>query len=143
MAGTVLVRDIFPGLSGSYPTALTNIAGRLYFSANNGVVGDELWSSNGTFNGTVLESDIQPGAGSSAPNTIVSLLGRIVLTAVGTGIGREFFSEAPPSLVGNSIDETQSMKAEGESNHDAALASLSIDEYWKSRRLTMTRGCLV
>ncbi len=47
-AGTSLVRDIFSGSSNSYPDALVNVGGTLYFSANNGFVGDELWKSDGT-----------------------------------------------------------------------------------------------
>jgi ELWxxDGT repeat protein len=42
-AGTVLVKDILPGLETSYPSSLTNINGVLYFGANNGVHGREVW----------------------------------------------------------------------------------------------------
>jgi ELWxxDGT repeat protein len=43
-AGTVLVKDIWPGSGSSffYPS-LTNVNGVLYFGANNGVHGQELW----------------------------------------------------------------------------------------------------
>ncbi len=85
-----------PGFGSSYPTALTNINGRLYFAANDGVVGDELWSSNGTFAGTVLEADINPGPAGSSPDSIVSQFGRLLLVATGSTIGRELFAEAPP-----------------------------------------------
>jgi ELWxxDGT repeat protein len=64
-AGTVLVRDIRPGNTGSYPDSLTNFKGTLFFSADDGVHGRELWRSNGTGAGTMLVKDINPGSGSS------------------------------------------------------------------------------
>jgi ELWxxDGT repeat protein len=42
-AGTVLVKDIFPGVSGSNPTDLTLSGGHLFFAANDGAHGVELW----------------------------------------------------------------------------------------------------
>jgi ELWxxDGT repeat protein len=61
--GTVLVKDIRPGLFGSYPYSLTNVGGRLFFIADNGTNGRELWISDGTSTGTVLVKDINQGAG--------------------------------------------------------------------------------
>jgi ELWxxDGT repeat protein len=61
--GTVLVKDIRPGLFGSYPYSLTNVGGRLFFIANDGTNGRELWISDGTSTGTVLVKDINQGAG--------------------------------------------------------------------------------
>src|SRR5262245_36433369 len=65
-AGTVLVKDIRPGSSsygyayGSDPKNLTAAGGRLFFAANDGVNGTELWKSDGTAAGTVLVKDIRP-----------------------------------------------------------------------------------
>src|SRR5262249_38731811 len=69
-AGTMLVKNIRPGgtaaaTSSSYPINLTNIGGTLFFTANDGVNGNELWKSDGTANGTMLVKDINPGSGSS------------------------------------------------------------------------------
>ncbi len=67
VAGTTLVKDIFPGSStdptfpgpnSSEPTDITAFNGRIYFSANNGVNGRELWRSDGTAAGTVLVKDL-------------------------------------------------------------------------------------
>jgi ELWxxDGT repeat protein len=61
-AGTKLVADIYPGPEGSFPTDLTDVNGTLYFSADDGVHGTELWISNGTQIGTKLFADIDPGS---------------------------------------------------------------------------------
>jgi len=63
--GTVLVKDINPGIADSSPYGLTNINGKLYFGANDGVNGEEIWKSDGTPAGTVLVKDIRAGAADS------------------------------------------------------------------------------
>src|SRR5262249_45448931 len=68
-AGTALVRDIRPGPAGSYENGawprMTVVGGTLFFVADDGIHGDELWKSDGTEAGTVLVKDIQPGSGGS------------------------------------------------------------------------------
>ena len=66
-AGTVLVKDIYPGATGSYPASLTNVNGTLYFTATDPLNGLELWKSDGTTAGTVLVKDIYPGTEGSKP----------------------------------------------------------------------------
>src|SRR5262249_49559939 len=69
--GTALVKDIRPGSGGSMTTSsdpqLTNVNGTLFFVANDGVHGSELWKSDGTEAGTVLVKDINPDSASSSP----------------------------------------------------------------------------
>ncbi|HEX8528415.1 MAG TPA: malectin domain-containing carbohydrate-binding protein, partial [Cytophagales bacterium] len=66
-AGTTLVKDIHPGTSadperpgpnGSAPGSITAFGGAVYFSADDGVHGRELWKSNGTAAGTTLVKDL-------------------------------------------------------------------------------------
>ena len=67
VAGTRLVRDIYPGITGGEPQddfALLN--GYLYFSASTQNEGRELWRTDGTAGGTTIVKDIIPGPGGSA-----------------------------------------------------------------------------
>ena len=54
----MLVKDINPGSDGSIPRILTNVGGTLFFAANDGTHGAELWKSDGTAAGTVMVKDI-------------------------------------------------------------------------------------
>jgi uncharacterized repeat protein (TIGR01451 family) len=91
-AGTVLVKDIRPGPSGSGPSSLRNVNGTLYFNADDGLTGRELWKSDGTAAGTVRVRDIQPGAGSSTP-TSFTLSGPTLYFAADDGsTGRELWA---------------------------------------------------
>ena len=52
-AGTVIVKDLGENVGGASPDNLVNVNGTLFFAANNGVSGFELWRSNATAAGTV------------------------------------------------------------------------------------------
>lgn len=90
--GTVLVKDINPGTNSSMQnyndkqqfTVINNI---LYFFANNGVHGFELWRSDGSETGTYMIKDINGGSNynySSYPREFVLLNGTIYFIANST-----------------------------------------------------------
>ena len=63
-AGTRLVKDINPGRPGPddfAPQRLTRVGRQLFFQADDGVRGRELWKSDGTDAGTRLVKDIKSG----------------------------------------------------------------------------------
>ena len=76
-----MVKDINPGAGGSSPGALTNVNGTLYFSANDGTHGFELWKSDGTAAGTTMVKDIAPLATSSSPQSLTTLNGALCFKA--------------------------------------------------------------
>lgn len=80
-----LVKNIFPGNGSSYPASLFAWNSNLYFSADDGVNGKELWKSDGTTAGTVLVTDILPGSGHSEPSGFSALGGSIVLFMADNG----------------------------------------------------------
>lgn len=55
------------GAGDSSPNSLYGKTGRLYFAANDGAYGTELWESDGTASSTVRVADTNPGSGSSNP----------------------------------------------------------------------------
>ena len=68
-AGTVMVKDINPGLLlGSYPYNFRTIGTKVFFTADNGTNGRELWKTDGTTSGTGMVGDIYSGAGGSYPS---------------------------------------------------------------------------
>ncbi|HMX11874.1 MAG TPA: hypothetical protein PKE61_13295, partial [Burkholderiaceae bacterium] len=67
-AGTSLVKNIGPGPSDGLSLGfsdLTNVGGTLYFGANDGSNGDELWKSDGSAAGTSMVKNINPGSSGS------------------------------------------------------------------------------
>jgi ELWxxDGT repeat protein len=79
--GTVLVKDIRNGSSGTFPLELANVGGMLYFTAYNDTTGRELWKSDGTTAGTVLVKDIRSGASGSFPGELVNVGGTLYFMA--------------------------------------------------------------
>jgi ELWxxDGT repeat protein len=88
-AGTVLVKDIFPGPRSSEILWLTGAGSRAYFVADDGVHGRELWTSDGTEAGTAMVADIVPGAGSSLPTELSVQDGVLLFSAFDAAHGRE------------------------------------------------------
>jgi ELWxxDGT repeat protein len=92
-AGTVLVRDINPGTAGANPgsayfDSLLNVNGTLYFAADDGTHGAELWRSDGTAAGTTIVADARPGPAGSSPAHLTTVNGTLFFTANdGTAVG--------------------------------------------------------
>lgn len=75
-----LVKDINPSGDG-YPLYIIEFGDMLYFSANDGVHGYELWYSDGTPEGTSMLLDINSGSASSLPKYFVELNGSLIFSA--------------------------------------------------------------
>ena len=59
--GTIMVKDIYTGNEGSYPSDFRDISGSLYFTAYNPSSGREMWKSDGTIGGTQMVAEIMSG----------------------------------------------------------------------------------
>ena len=96
--GTTRVKDIRPGASGSLPVGLAPAAavfnGWLYFAADDGVSGVELWQTDGTEAGTQRVSDINPGAAGSDPGALAAVGKWLVFAATEPARGRELWRVA-------------------------------------------------
>ena len=87
-----LVADINPGGSGlTLPGDFIVFNGQLYFRANEGSRGFELWRYDGT-NPPTLAADIQPGSRGSSPDDFTIFNGQLYFRADdGTGSGKELW----------------------------------------------------
>ncbi|MFE8598800.1 ELWxxDGT repeat protein [Archangium violaceum] len=75
--GTRLLKDINPGPGSSFIVSDVDfnsavVGGDFFFPATDGLIGAELWTSDGTEEGTRLVKDINPGPGSSFPSLLSS-----------------------------------------------------------------------
>ena len=79
-SGTMMVKDIWSGSSSGHHWngslvgwPYVNISNTLYFAANDGTNGYELWKTDGTASGTVMVKDINSGSGSSFPGSLYAV----------------------------------------------------------------------
>src|SRR5262249_29458398 len=86
---TAMVKDIFPGQyfsqtyyqymgNSSNPANLTNVNGTLFFTANDGVDGIQLWQSDGAAAGTTM---INLGNRSASPTDLTNANGTLFFAA--------------------------------------------------------------
>jgi ELWxxDGT repeat protein len=87
--GTSMVADI-NGTQGANPQFLTNVNGELFFTADDGTHGNELWKSDGTATGTTMVADINPTGGSS-PYDLTNVGGQLYCVANDGTHGFEVF----------------------------------------------------
>jgi len=92
-AGTVLVRDIRVGKTGSDPTELTDVNGTLFFVAADGSHGRELWKSDGTATGTVLVKDIAPHGPNALIHGLTAAGDRLYFVATKGGLPKVWVSD--------------------------------------------------
>jgi ELWxxDGT repeat protein len=91
-AGTVMVKDVAPGGSSavySYERPIGAIGSTVYFAADDGVNGKELWKTDGTAAGTTLVKDIYPGGHTYGEYSYINSSSPDGFTTVGTTL---FFS---------------------------------------------------
>ncbi len=100
-ATTEMVQDICPGDCGSEPRFLVEAGGNVYFSADNGTNGRELWRSDATAAGTEMLRDVVAGDGGAYPDWLVSYTSeggtaKILYAATDDTSDRELWSSSGP-----------------------------------------------
>ena len=101
-SGTALVKDVNPGLPSSIPRSLTDLKGTLFFAADDGVSGTELWRSDGRTGGTFRVQDIAPGALGSGPIALTAMIDLLYFVADEGVTGQELW--AADFIFGNGFE---------------------------------------
>ena len=145
-SGTVMVKDITSGSAGSFsytpavkPVVMNN---ELYFNANDGINGYELWKSDGTASGTVMVKDINIGGSDSFPQhlTVVGNTlyfdandgtnGNELWKSDGTASGTVMVKDIAP--IGTSASSPQYLTGIGNTLYFQATDGTNGIELWKS-----------
>ncbi|MBL1173643.1 beta strand repeat-containing protein [Pantanalinema sp. GBBB05] len=104
-----------PGSSAS-PANLTVIGNTLYFTANDGVNGIELWKTDLGSNTTTLVSNIRPGIASSTPTNLVNFNGQLFFRAddgSGSALWRSDGTSAGTVKVGSGFTQPGNLTVAG------------------------------
>lgn len=93
-AGTSILMNIYADggtyPNGSYPSSFVDVDGTLFFTANDGMHGRELWKTD--VDGTAMVLDIYSGTGSSSPSNLVKVGSRLYFQAYDSTHGYELWS---------------------------------------------------
>ena len=76
-----LVKDVQPGPGSGGCAQLILVGNQLFFEADDGTTGFELWKSDGTESGTMLVKDIRPGFSSPFLSELTELNGNLFFKA--------------------------------------------------------------
>ena len=142
--GTYLLKDIGTELNGAFVKNITEVNGKIFFTATTPVSGEELYVSDGTEGGTTLVKDVTPGAAYKSLDNLTKVGDELFFTKdLGYYAGFELWksdgTEEGTLLVKAFSEESNYNKTELKSIYDFnGLAILSINEsthnieLWKS-----------
>ncbi len=143
-AGTVLVKDIYPGTNTSELDGATKVMinGILYFTATDPNLGKELWRSDGTAAGTYMVKDIYPGMFLSSEAFLLGVVGNtIYLQATTPSYLRELWksdgTEAGTVLV---KDIYPGVSGSGTPGNYASFKSFTAGNYFFFQATTTSTG---
>lgn len=142
-SGTMMLGDLNPdpdtAAGNSNPADFTSYNDLVFFRANNGVLGEELWVTDGTPDGTILLKDIQAGAGNGRPFDFVRFNDLLYFTANDGIVSSELWSSDGTPSGTNLVIDIQEGAAPGSPNFKTVVGDkiyftandgLSGDELW-------------
>jgi ELWxxDGT repeat protein len=114
-AGTHLVRAIHPpslpdGEPAAFPflpAELMPAGAFLFFRADDGVHGTELWRSDGTTEGTVLVRDVAPGSATARVSNLTAAGGKLYFAATDVEHGLELWESDGTAAGTRLVDDIQ------------------------------------
>ena len=122
--------------SSSFPRELTPAKNNLYFVANDGINGFELWSISDKGENLSLISDLQKGSSSSSPEDL-TVIGKRLYFSADNGSGRKLFYYQPsfkkPKIVKKSGSNPKDLKAIGNTLYYSAESELGR-ELWSAKK---------
>jgi len=141
-ADVLRVRDVHRGRADSDPRYMVSHQGDVYFSADDGEHGAELWRSDGTASGTALVADVFKGLGGSRPAYLAVLDDALYFFAQGAhrkSAGRAVTARGPSQLYKYASNAVSRVYDEPEAAFDVDRAGM--DAAWP-RGLVGLRGAL-
>lgn len=91
MVANIRINDSNPNDFYFHISNMTVVGNRLFFSADNNIIGSELWVSDGLEGGTKLVKDIFPGVIPSSPGSFVVFNSKLFFAADDNNNGRELY----------------------------------------------------
>jgi len=136
--GTTQLKQINPGNAGGsggvVPISKTVVGNKLFFTANDGSSGQELWVSDGTPDGTRLVKDIRLGAAGSSPRELTGVGNQVVFWANDGLFGEELWiSDGSTAGTRQLVNlnpgpaSATALQAGGSSSFDYNIKVLSVD----------------
>ena len=146
VAGTTMVVDLSPGSDGrdainSTSSNLIAVGNALYFAADDGTHGWELYRSDGTTAGTTLVADVAPAPATgspsdgSYPSDLTNVNGTLYFTASMNGATPALYkldSTGQPQIVSSKAQSPQNLVAAGNHLYFTATDSAHGRELWRS-----------
>jgi ELWxxDGT repeat protein len=98
-----MVQDINRGSASSFPTSLIAYNGKLFFQADGGATGVELWVYDPNTMVASMVTDLMPGRASSYPTWFTPFNNKLYFQAIGPNVGGELYSYDASRGVGNEV----------------------------------------
>ncbi|HPI04948.1 MAG TPA: T9SS type A sorting domain-containing protein [Saprospiraceae bacterium] len=134
-----LVKDINNVLVSANPRNMANMNGTIFFSADDGLHGRELWKTTGTDASTVMIKDIHP-SGSSNPGNFCLLNGTIFFTATSPFFGTELWKTDGTA---EGTVQVKDLAAGLESSEPAQLTAFGGKVFFSALRITHTAAGVI